>query len=92
MVAVEWPFPTRPTRETPSRAVSALSLASQALIDLRESTIVSSMAELVHDILPQNTPSNSNETVEWVSIQRCSHRSGQCLPHSAILHISHFRQ
>lgn len=34
---------------------------------------MSSMAELVHDIIPQSTnPQTVPERIEWVNIQKCS--------------------
>ncbi|VDM91781.1 unnamed protein product [Litomosoides sigmodontis] len=38
-----------------------------------EATLMSSMAELVHDIIPQATnPQTVPERIEWVNIQKCS--------------------
>lgn len=39
----------------------------------REASLMSSMAELVHDIIPQTTNLQTvPERIEWVNIQKCS--------------------
>ncbi|VDN46626.1 unnamed protein product [Gongylonema pulchrum] len=38
----------------------------------REATLVSSMADLVHDVIPQSAnPQTTPEKIEWVSLQKC---------------------